>query len=62
MPAMSRLADRGAGSLVRFVAVVGVVDGVLVAALAYAPDVSLAVGVHVVLAASVGTWCPPFWH
>ena len=40
MPAMSRLADRGAGSLVRFVAVVGVVDGVLVAALAYAPDVS----------------------
>ena len=60
MPAMSRLADRGAGSLVRFVAVVGVIDGVLVAALAYAPHVSLAVGVHAVLAASVGTLVPAF--
>jgi MFS family permease len=60
MPAMSRLADRGAGSLVRFVSVVGVIDGVLVAALAYAPNVSLAVGVHAVLAASVGTLAPAF--
>jgi MFS family permease len=60
MPAMSRLADRSAGSLVRFVAVVGVIDGVLVAALAYAPHVSLAVGVHAVLAASVGTLVPAF--
>jgi MFS family permease len=60
MPAMSRLADRGAGSLVRFVAVVGVVDGVLVVALASAPHVSLAVGVHALLAASVGTLAPAF--
>ena len=60
MPAMSRLADRGAGSLVRFVAVVGVIDGVLVAALAYAPHVSLAVGLHAVLATSVGTLVPAF--
>jgi MFS family permease len=60
MPAMSRLADRGAGSLVRFVAAVGVIDGVLVAALAYAPHVALAVGVHAVLAATVGTLAPAF--
>jgi MFS family permease len=60
MPAMSRLAERGASSLVRFVAVVGVVDGVLVVALAYAPHVSLAVGVHALLAASVGTLAPAF--
>jgi MFS family permease len=60
MPAMSRLANRSAGSLVRFVAVVGVIDGVLVAALAYAPDIWIAVGVHAVLAASVGSLVPAF--
>jgi branched-chain amino acid transport system ATP-binding protein len=60
MPTMSRLAERGAGSLVKFVALVGVIDGVLVAALAYAPHVSLAVGLHAALAASVGTLVPAF--
>jgi MFS family permease len=60
MPVMSRLADRGADSLVRFVSIVGVVDGLLVVALAYAPHVSIAVGVHGLLAASVGTLVPAF--
>jgi branched-chain amino acid transport system ATP-binding protein len=60
MPVMSRLADRGSASLLRFVAVVGIIDGLLVVALAHAPHVSLAITVHALLAGSVGTLAPAF--
>jgi branched-chain amino acid transport system ATP-binding protein len=60
MPAVARLTDAGAGRLLRFVAIVGVVDGVLMVALANAPRVALAVAVHAVLAMSIGTLAPAF--
>lgn len=60
MPLVSRLADRGAGLLLRFVAVVGVIDGMLIVGLAHAPHVSIAVVVHALLAASIGTLAPSF--
>jgi MFS family permease len=60
MPAVSRLAERGTGRLLRFVAAVGIADGLLIVALANAPHVSVAVLVHAVLAASIGTLAPAF--
>jgi MFS family permease len=49
------------GFLLRFVAVVGVVDGCVLVALAYAPHVSIAIGMHFILAASIGTLAPAFF-
>ena len=61
MPWVSRIAMRDPGFLLRFVAIVGVVDGVLLVALAFAPHVAIAIGVHAVLAASIGTLAPAFF-
>ncbi len=60
MPLVSRVADRSAGLLLRFVAAVGVIDGLLIVVLAHAPHVSIAVAVHALLAASIGTLAPAF--
>lgn len=60
MPLVSRLADRSAGLLLRYVAAVGVIDGLLIVVLAHAPHVSIAVVVHALLAASIGTLAPAF--
>jgi MFS family permease len=43
------------------VAVVGVVDGILLVLLAYSPNVVVAITVHAVLAASIGTLAPAFF-
>ncbi len=61
MPAVARVADRRPEFLLRFIAVVGVIDGALLVLLAYAPNVALAIGVHAVLAASIGTLAPAFY-
>jgi MFS family permease len=60
MPLMSTMAERGSGALLRFVALVGVIDGFLVVALSYAPHVGLAIAVHALLATSIGTLAPAF--
>lgn len=52
---------RDPGFLLRFVAIVGVVDGILLVALAFAPHVAIAIAVHAVLAASIGTLAPAFF-
>jgi hypothetical protein len=44
----------------RFVGIVGVVDGILLVILAYAPNVAVAVAMHALLAASIGTLAPAF--
>lgn len=62
--AMPRVADqamRNPGFLLRFVAVVGVVDGALLVVLAFAPHVAVAIAMHALLAASIGTLAPAFF-
>jgi len=61
MPVVARIAFTRPEFLLRFVAVVGVVDGMLLVLLAYAPHVAVAIGVHAVLAASIGTLAPAFF-
>lgn len=61
MPLVSRIATKQPQFLLRFVAVVGVVDGLLIVILAYAPHVAVAIGVHALLAASIGTLAPAFF-
>lgn len=61
MPIVARIAAERPEFLLRFVAVVGVIDGVLLVVLAYAPHVAVAIGVHALLAASIGTLAPAFF-
>ena len=61
MPWVAKVALKDPGFLLRFVAVVGVVDGVLLVILAYAPHVAIAIGMHALLAASIGTLAPAFF-
>ena len=61
MPVVARIAVQRPEFLLRFVAVVGVVDGLLLVALSYAPNLATAVAVHAVLAATIGTLAPAFF-
>jgi MFS family permease len=61
MPRVARVATTDPGFLLRFVGVVGVVDGILLVVLAYAPNVAVAVTMHALLAASIGTLAPAFF-
>lgn len=60
MPVVARISRGRPGLLLAFVAVVGVADGLLLVILAYAPHVAVAVAVHALLAASIGTLVPAF--
>jgi branched-chain amino acid transport system ATP-binding protein len=61
MPWIARRSALDPRFLLRFVAVVGVIDGFLLVALAYAPYVWIAIVMHALLAASVGTLAPAFF-
>lgn len=61
MPVVARIAMRRPEFLLRFVAVVGVVDGLLLVLLAYSPSLVVAIAVHALLAASIGTLAPAFF-
>jgi MFS family permease len=61
MPRVAKVAMTDPGFLLRFVGVVGVVDGVLLVVLAYAPNVAVAIAMHALLAASIGTLAPAFF-
>lgn len=61
MPRVANVAMRDPGFLLRFVAVVGVVDGLLLVVLAFAPNVAVAIAMHALLAASIGTLAPAFF-
>ena len=49
------------GFLLRFVAIVGVIDGFVLVALAYSPYLWMAVLMNFILAASIGTLAPAFF-
>jgi len=61
MPLVARISAARPDFLLRFVGMVGVFDGVLLVALAYSPELWVAVGVHAVLATSIGTLAPAFF-
>lgn len=61
MPVVARIAATRPEFLLRFVAVVGVADGILLVVLAYSPHLWVAIGVHALLAASIGTLAPAFF-
>lgn len=61
MPVVARIAARQPEFLLRFVGIVGVIDGVLLVLLAYSPQLWVAIGVHALLAASIGTLAPAFF-
>lgn len=61
MPYVARVSATRPAFLLRFVAVVGVVDAGLLVLLAYAPALWVAIGVHALLAASIGTLAPAFF-
>ena len=61
MPAVGRISENRPDFLLHFVAVVGVADGILLVALAYAPHVLVAVAAHALLASSIGTLAPAFF-
>lgn len=61
MPIVARVASRNPEFLLRFVGLVGVADGVLLVLLAYSPHLWVAIGVHALLAASIGTLAPAFF-
>ena len=61
LPVVSRVARTRPEFLLRFVAVVGVIDGLLLAVLAYTPNVATAVAIHALVAGSIGTLAPAFY-
>jgi hypothetical protein len=61
LPYVARVAATRARFLLRFVAVVGVVDAALLVGLAYSPNVATAVAMHALLAATIGTLAPAFF-
>ena len=61
MPLVARLSAASPRFLSRFVAVVGVVDGILLVCLAYAPNVAVAVALNGIVSTSIGTLAPAFF-
>lgn len=61
MPSVSRISAQRPGFLLRFVGIVGIADGVLLVLLAHAPKLGIAVAVHALIAASIGTLAPAFF-
>jgi branched-chain amino acid transport system ATP-binding protein len=61
MPRVAKVAMTDPGFLLKFVGVVGVIDGFLLVVLAYAPNVAVAIAMHAIIAASIGTLAPAFF-
>lgn len=60
LPIVARATARQPQFLPRFIALVGVVDGILLVGLAYAPNVWVAIAIHSILATTIGTLAPAF--
>jgi MFS family permease len=60
LPIVARMSDRSPRFLLRFIALVGVFDGLVLVVLAYAPSVWVAIAMHSILATTIGTLAPAF--
>jgi branched-chain amino acid transport system ATP-binding protein len=60
LPIVARMSERSPGFLLRFIALVGVFDGLVLVVLAYSPNVWLAIAMHSILATTIGTLAPAF--
>lgn len=60
LPLVGRMSERRPDFLLRFIAIVGVIDGLILVVLAYAPNVATAVLMHAILATTIGTLAPAF--
>jgi MFS family permease len=61
MPRVAKIALTDPGFLLRYVGIVGVVDGIVLVVLAYAPNVGIAIAMHAIVSASIGTLAPAFF-
>jgi MFS family permease len=61
MPRLAAISERRPDFLLRFIAFVGVFDGVMLVVLAYAPNVAIAVAANAVVSATIGTLAPAFF-
>jgi MFS family permease len=61
IPRIAKVAMSDPGFLLRFVAMVGVIDGFVLVALAYSPYLWMAVLMNFILSASIGTLAPAFF-
>jgi branched-chain amino acid transport system ATP-binding protein len=61
MPWVARVAVNDPGYLLRFVGLVGLADAVCLVVLAYAPNLAVAIAMHALVAASIGTLAPAFF-
>ncbi len=60
LPIVARMSERKPQFLLRFIALIGIVDGIVLVGLAYAPNVWLAIAMHSILATTIGTLAPAF--
>ena len=61
IPIVARISMREPTFLLRFIAVVAVLDATLIAGLAYAPNLPSAIAMHAVVAGTIGTLAPAFF-
>ena len=61
MPRIARVSATRPDFLLRFVAFVGVFNGVMLAVFAYAPNVPVAIAAHALVSGTVGTLAPAFF-
>jgi MFS family permease len=61
MPWVARMAMKDPGYLLRFVGLVGLADAVCLVVFAYAPNLVVAIAMHALVAASIGTLAPSFF-
>ena len=61
MPRLGRISHERPEFLLRFIAVVGLFDGVMLVVLGYAPNVGLAIAAHALIACTIGTLAPAFF-
>lgn len=61
MPRLARISERRPDFLLRFIAVVGVFDGLMLVVLAYAPNVAIAIAANALISATIGTLAPAFF-
>jgi branched-chain amino acid transport system ATP-binding protein len=61
MPRIAKISETKPDFLLRFIAVVGVFDGVMLVVLAYAPNVAIAVVANAIISATIGTLAPAFF-